>query len=121
MRSPTVVQPTLATILWPRVSRAGAWRPPILVVIGVMALTVSAKVQIPFYPVPMTMQTFVVLVTGISYGSRPGVASSPMADNRGFLVSSRGLASDSGLRASFAVIVCIYHFIELNGFTNGPD
>ena len=38
-----------------------------------MALTISAKVQIPFYPVPMTMQTFVVLLTGIAYGTRLGV------------------------------------------------
>ena len=32
-----------------------------------MALTISAKLKIPFYPVPMTMQTFVVLFLGISF------------------------------------------------------
>ena len=31
----------------------------ILIFIGTMALTISAKLKIPFYPVPMTMQTFV--------------------------------------------------------------
>ena len=36
--------------------------------IGTIALTVSAKIKIPFYPVPMTMQTFVVLFLGISFG-----------------------------------------------------
>ena len=32
--------------------------------LGSVALTVSAKLKIPFYPVPMTMQTFVVLFLG---------------------------------------------------------
>jgi biotin transport system substrate-specific component len=37
-------------------------------------LTLSAKVQIPFYPVPMTMQTLVVLLIGASLGWRLGAA-----------------------------------------------
>jgi biotin transport system substrate-specific component len=40
---------------------------------GTVLLAISAKVQIPFWPVPMTMQTFVVLVLGIVYGSRLGL------------------------------------------------
>ena len=39
-----------------------------LVIIGSLLLTISAKVQVPFYPVPMTMQTLVVLLIGMSYG-----------------------------------------------------
>ena len=39
-----------------------------LIVIGSIILTLSAKIKIPFYPVPMTMQTFVVLFLGISFG-----------------------------------------------------
>ena len=74
MSNQTIFYPTLATTLWPRNSKARTWRLPILALVGVMALTISAKVQIPFYPVPMTMQTFVVLVTGIAYGTRLGVA-----------------------------------------------
>ena len=31
-------------------------------------LAVSSKVQVPFWPVPMTMQTFVVFLIGMSYG-----------------------------------------------------
>ena len=38
-----------------------------IVVVGSILLTVSAKIKIPFYPVPMTMQTFVVLFLGISF------------------------------------------------------
>src|SRR5210317_892282 len=46
----------------------------ILIFIGTMALTISAKLKIPFYPVPMTMQTFVVLFLGISFGYKIGLA-----------------------------------------------
>ena len=45
-----------------------------LVFLGSIALTVSAKLKIPFYPVPMTMQTFVVLFLGISFGYKIGLA-----------------------------------------------
>jgi len=40
---------------------------------GSILLTISAKIKIPFYPVPMTMQTFVVLFLGISFGYKVGV------------------------------------------------
>jgi|TARA_B110000263_G_scaffold211745_1_gene194863 biotin transport system substrate-specific component len=46
----------------------------VLIFIGTMALTVSAKLKIPFYPVPMTMQTFVVLFLGIAFGYKIGLA-----------------------------------------------
>lgn len=35
-------------------------------------LALSSKISVPFYPVPMTMQTFVVLFTGVSLGARYG-------------------------------------------------
>jgi len=44
-----------------------------LVFLGTMALTVSAKLKIPFYPVPMTMQTFVVLFLGLAFGYKIGL------------------------------------------------
>ncbi len=40
--------------------------------IGSILLTISAKIKIPFYPVPMTMQTFVVLMLGVTLGSKLG-------------------------------------------------
>ena len=40
----------------------------VLAIIGSFLLTISAKVQLPFYPVPMTMQTLVVLLIGMTYG-----------------------------------------------------
>ena len=45
------------------------------VILGSIALTISAKIKIPFYPVRMTMQTFVVLFLGVSLGYKIGLAS----------------------------------------------
>ena len=46
----------------------------IVIILGSIALAVSAKLKIPFYPVPMTMQTFVVLFLGLSFGYKIGLA-----------------------------------------------
>jgi biotin transport system substrate-specific component len=46
----------------------------LVIFVGTMALTVSAKLKIPFYPVPMTMQTFVVLFLGLAFGYKIGLA-----------------------------------------------
>ena len=46
----------------------------VLIFLGTMALTVSAKLKIPFYPVPMTMQTFVVIFLGLAFGYKIGFA-----------------------------------------------
>ena len=40
-----------------------------------LILAISAKIKIPFYPVPMTMQTFVVLFLGLSFGYKIAIAS----------------------------------------------
>ena len=54
-----------------------------LALIGSVFLIISAKVQIPFYPVPMTMQTLVVLMIGMSYGA-------PLAASTVFLYLFQG-------------------------------
>ena len=65
---------TLAEAVWP-LERVGPWlRNLTLAVLGSLLLWASAKIQIPFYPVPMTMQTFVVLSLGMAYGWRLGGA-----------------------------------------------
>ena len=43
-------------------------------IIGTIFITISAKIKIPFYPVPMTMQTFAILLIGITLGYKVGVA-----------------------------------------------
>ena len=45
-----------------------------LALIGSIVLAVSSKIKIPFYPVPMTMQTLVILMIGICFGWKLGVA-----------------------------------------------
>tara|TARA_B100000579_G_scaffold221826_1_gene181452 strand:+ start:1153 stop:1704 length:552 start_codon:yes stop_codon:yes gene_type:complete len=46
----------------------------IIVFLGTVLLTISAKIKIPFYPVPMTMQTFVVIFLGMCLGYKLGLA-----------------------------------------------
>ena len=46
----------------------------LIVFLGSILLTISSKIKIPFYPVPMTMQTFVVLFLGMSFGYKIGLA-----------------------------------------------
>ena len=45
----------------------------LIAIAGTLLLTISAKIKIPFYPVPMTMQTFVVLFLGITLGPKIGL------------------------------------------------
>ena len=47
----------------------------LIIFFGTILLTISAKIKIPFYPVPMTMQTFVVLLLGMSLGYKMALAS----------------------------------------------
>ena len=44
-----------------------------LAIFGTIILAISAKINIPFYPVPMTMQTFVVLLIGVLFGWKLGL------------------------------------------------
>ena len=45
-----------------------------ITLLATVVLAVSSKISIPFYPVPMTMQTMVVLLIGINFGWRLGFA-----------------------------------------------
>ena len=47
----------------------------VLIFLGSIILTISAKIKIPFYPIPMTMQTFIVLFLGVSFGYKIALAS----------------------------------------------
>ena len=42
----------------------------LLVLFGTILLAISAKIQLPFWPVPMTMQTFVIFLIGMTYSVR---------------------------------------------------
>ena len=45
-----------------------------IALMGSIILAISSKIKIPFYPVPMTMQTLVVLMIGIGFGWKLGLA-----------------------------------------------
>ena len=45
-----------------------------LALMGSVVLAISSKIKIPFYPVPMTMQTLAVLIIGVLFGWKLGIA-----------------------------------------------
>ena len=55
-------------------TQAKLFKSLVVIILGSISLTISAKIKIPFYPVPMTMQTFVVLFLGISLGYKIALA-----------------------------------------------
>ncbi len=70
----TVESRSLAAAVWPTTGRETLVKSVMIAVVGSLLLWASAKVQIPFWPVPMTMQTYVVLVIGATCGWRLGGA-----------------------------------------------
>jgi biotin transport system substrate-specific component len=71
----TTLAPTVYTRTFPRV--AGWLRDVTLIVLGALFVTALAQVKIalPFTPVPLTGQTFAVLLVGATLGSKRGAAS----------------------------------------------
>jgi biotin transport system substrate-specific component len=63
---------TLADRLWARTPTNALLRFVALVLLGTLLLTASAHVQVPFWPVKLSMQSFMVLALAANYGSRLG-------------------------------------------------
>ncbi len=76
---------TLAATLWPTRRSLRFARNAALAVGGALALALSAKIQVPFAPVPMTLQTLVVLALGAAYGARLAAATVALYLLVGFL------------------------------------
>ncbi|SDD22377.1 biotin transporter BioY [Belnapia rosea] len=55
-------------------AKTNALRPALLALGGSLAIAASAQIQVPMQPVPMTMQSLVVLLVGVAYGPRLGAA-----------------------------------------------
>ena len=70
------VRPTLAGTVWPEQASTAsrAARAVLLALVGSAVLTLSARLSVPFWPVPMTMQSLAVLLIGAGFGLRLGVA-----------------------------------------------
>jgi len=69
-----VLKPILVDQLWQEQDASRWVRRVTLAVVGSALLWISAKIQVPFWPVPMTMQTLVVLGIGMAYGPRLAMA-----------------------------------------------
>ena len=65
MSDTTQTSPLRAALGRPSLARSVA-----MVLLGSLLLTLSAKVQVPFFPVPMTLQVLVVLLIGVAFGPR---------------------------------------------------
>ena len=63
----------LTEVILPLTGQAMRVKQIILVIAGIAALAVAAKIKIPMIPVPMTMGTFAVLSIGVAYGMRLGL------------------------------------------------
>jgi len=62
----------LSEALWPATGSSVMVRRALLVAAGVLALVIAAKIKVPFWPVPITMQTFAVLSIGAAFGAQLG-------------------------------------------------
>jgi len=121
-------QSTLINVLVPSIQ--GSWiQKFVLVFIGTLLLTLSAKIQVPFYPVPMTMQTFVILVIAMTFGWKlgsltvlfyllEGVLGLPVF--AGTPIKGIGLAymmgPTGGYLIGFIVATCTVGYLGDNGF-----
>jgi biotin transport system substrate-specific component len=77
MTTTAQIQPTLVSAVWPdstSPSTTRIVRAVILAVLGSLFVAVSAQIQVPLWPVPITGQTFGVLVVGMAFGGRLGAA-----------------------------------------------
>ena len=56
------------------IKQSKALRNVFITLMGTVLLAISSKIKIPFYPVPMTMQTLVILFLGLALGWKLGLA-----------------------------------------------
>lgn len=116
MRQSVAVRSTLASAIWPVMENRSALlrravallRLAVLVLAGTAILAASAQVKVPMWPVPVTMQTFVVLMIGMAYGWRLGGATLLAYMGEGALglpvfASGGGLAYFAGPTSGFLI------------------
>jgi biotin transport system substrate-specific component len=116
MRQSVAVRSTLASAVWPVMENRSALlrravallRLAVLVLAGTAILAASAQVKVPMWPVPVTMQTFVVLMIGMAYGWRLGGATLLAYMGEGALglsvfASGGGLAYFAGPTSGFLI------------------
>jgi biotin transport system substrate-specific component len=99
----------------------------LVLVLGVAFLTASSWVQVPMWPVPMTMQTFAVLMMGALCGWRLGVATvvAWLALSIEFPLLSEFktlamVATTSGYLAAFVIMAGFIGLMAERGWTARP-
>lgn len=120
--------PTFMSAIWP--ARDGAesrmMRALILVVAGSALLAISAHVAIPFYPVPMTLQTGVVLLIGLAYGWKLGFSTVLLYLAEGAVglpvfTSGAGLAYMAGPTGGYLVGFAVAAVVAGYAFEQAPN
>jgi len=66
-------QPTLADTIWPRGGAHRFLRSAVLIGFGALLIAISAKIKVPFHPVPMTLQTLAIATIAAALGARLAV------------------------------------------------
>jgi biotin transport system substrate-specific component len=101
-----------------------------LVLGGTLALIIAAKIRVPFYPVPMTLQTLAVMAIAVTFGLRLGVATVlaylaegalgiPVFTNTPPLVAGPAylLGPTGGFLAGFVVLAAIIGYAADRGWS----
>mgnify|MGYP006178523253 CR=1 FL=1 len=76
----------------------------VAVVLGIAILTLASKVQVPFWPVPMTLHTLAVFLVAAALGSRLGLAAMAayLANDESAYVTGSEFHIDGGILAGSA-------------------
>ena len=99
--SATALQPTLAAAVWPVGASNAVLRAVVLAVLGSLFVAACAQITVPLWPVPITGQTFAVLVIGMAYGMRLGAATLLLY----LLLGAAGLPVFANQAGSLAVLL----------------
>ena len=119
---------------WPTNAQSGAtsnavFRSVTLALLGSLLIAVCAHIKVPMWPVPMTMQTFAVLLIGMAYGPRLGLATITLYLAEGaaglpVFASGAGIAyfagPTGGYLAGFALAGLVVGLLARRGWDKNP-
>lgn len=98
----------------------------VLVFAGALVTALAAQIQIPMWPVPLTLQTFAVLLVGATLGAGRGAASLATylamgAAGLPVFASAKtltGVLPTAGFLVGFVFAAALVGFLASRGFTN---
>lgn len=114
---------------WPAGRVSAPVRTVLLAIAGSILIALSARIQVPMWPVPMTMQTFAVLIIGLTGGARIGAAAVAAYLLEGafglpVFASGAGLAyfagPTGGYLIGFLVAAALVGWLAERGWARGP-